>query len=118
MTMKLSDQSLRQRNPEYLSGMNQRALLVVSIVILHDLIELWERLHQNSDNSSRPPSTDSPWERPRSDESGNEADFLTAQSVKLGEKNGAADREKKQKQQSVEPLTSASSTGTTGKRKL
>lgn len=62
--MKLSDHSLRQLDATYLDRLDEEALRLLSVKLLDDLKEARERLNQNSHNSSRPPSSQAPWERP------------------------------------------------------
>lgn len=62
--MKISDHSLRQLDETYLEGLKEEQLLALSVKLLADLKEAREKLNQNSGNSSRPPSSRAPWERP------------------------------------------------------
>lgn len=61
--MHLSDHSLRQLDETYLSSLGEEALRALSVKLLADLKEARERLNQGPDNSSRPPSSRTPWER-------------------------------------------------------
>lgn len=59
--MLLNDHDLRQINAQYLKSLGSAELLGVSIRLLNDLKEARERLNQNPNNSSRPPSSREPW---------------------------------------------------------
>jgi transposase len=61
--MHLSLHSLRQLDQAYLDALDEAALRVLSVKLLEDLNEAWDRLNQGPDNSSRPPSSRAPWER-------------------------------------------------------
>lgn len=62
--MQISDHSLRQFDDAYLERLEEKALRSLSGKLLADLKEARERLNQTSQNSSRPPSSQAPWERP------------------------------------------------------
>ena len=62
--MQISDHSLRQLDDAYLERLEEKALRSLSGRLLADLKAARERLNQNSQNSSRPPSSQAPWERP------------------------------------------------------
>jgi transposase len=49
----------------YLESLEEDALRALSGKLLADLKEARERLNQNSRNSSRPPSREAPWEKPK-----------------------------------------------------
>jgi hypothetical protein len=70
--MHLSPHSLRQIDDAYLQSLEVEALRGLSMRLLADLKEAWDRLNQGPDNSARPPSSRAPWERqgstPESDE--------------------------------------------------
>ena len=61
-TMHLSRHDLAQLDEVYLAGLPEGSLRVLSVKLLIDLKELFERLDQNPSNSSRPPSSRAPWE--------------------------------------------------------
>jgi transposase len=61
--MHLRLHSLRQVDQAYLDALDEAALRVLSVKLLEDLKEAWDRLNQGPDNSSRPPSSRAPWER-------------------------------------------------------
>jgi len=67
--MKLSDHDLLQLTEDELLDLPEDTLRRLSIKLLYDLKEARERLRQNSRTSSRPPSSDLPW-----DKTGNDAD--------------------------------------------
>ena len=61
--MHLRKHDLLQMNDEWLKGLPAERLLEVSKRLLDDVKELHDRLNQNPDNSSRPPTSQAPWER-------------------------------------------------------
>lgn len=60
--MHLSDHSLNQLDEAYVQGLDEARLRGLSLRLLEDLKEARERLRQNPTNSSRPPSSQAPWE--------------------------------------------------------
>ncbi len=69
--MVLKEHDLRQLSEERILELRQKdpdALAALSIRLLQDLKEAWERLNQSPSNSSRPPSSQDPWLRAREDE--------------------------------------------------
>ncbi|NEV60885.1 IS66 family transposase [Thiorhodococcus minor] len=66
--MHLSDHSLNQLDEAYVQSLDEGQLRGLSLRLLDDLKEARERLRQNPSNSSRPPSSRAPWDRPSSDE--------------------------------------------------
>ena len=62
-TMYLSAHSLLQIDDSYLDSLVSEDLLALSKRLLADLKEARERLNQGPSNSSRPPSSQTPWER-------------------------------------------------------
>ena len=61
--MHLCKHDLLQMDDEWLKRLPAELLLEVSRRLLHDVKELHDRLNQNPDNSSRPPTSQAPWER-------------------------------------------------------
>jgi transposase len=61
--MILSDHDLLQLSEEELLELPEEVLRRLSIKLLYDLKEARERLKQTSRNSSRPPSSDLPWDK-------------------------------------------------------
>lgn len=63
--MKLTRHDLTQLDDDYLESLKESPdkLLHLSKSLLHDLKESSDRLNQNSQNSSSPPSSDKPWDR-------------------------------------------------------
>ncbi len=61
--MQLSDRDLSQLDIEELLNLSEEDLRHLSIKLLTDLKEARERLNQNSRNSSRPPSSEAPWDK-------------------------------------------------------
>jgi len=63
--MQLSDHDLSQLDEDQLLDLPEETLRRLSIRLLNDLKEARERLNQNSRNSSRPPSSEAPWDKAR-----------------------------------------------------
>ena len=61
--MKLDRHDLQQLDEDALRRLPEAALRTLSVTLLADLKEAYERLHQTPANSSRPPSSRAPWER-------------------------------------------------------
>jgi hypothetical protein len=61
--MHLSKPDLFQMNNKWLKKLPAEQLLEVSKRLLHGAKELQEQLNQNPDNSSRPPTSQAPWEK-------------------------------------------------------
>ena len=59
--MHLCKHDLFQMNDEWLKKLPAELLLEVSKRLLHDVKELQDRLNQNPDNSSCPPTSQAPW---------------------------------------------------------
>ena len=69
--MKLTAHDLKQMNKSTLARLSPEQLLSISERMLDDLQEAMDRLNQNSNNSSRPPSSTPPWD---SNDTNNSAD--------------------------------------------
>lgn len=80
--MHLSDHSLSQLDEGYVQALDEGRLRGLSLRLLEDLKEARERLRQNPNNSSRPPSSRAPWERPSTEDEeaieAADADAITA----------------------------------------
>jgi transposase len=76
--MLLTDHSLAQLDDASLETLSLAELRPLSKKLLHDLKEARERLNQHPGNSSRPPSSQAPWERGESkeDPEGEEEDVV------------------------------------------
>ena len=61
--MHLNDHSLRQIDDAYLRSLEPEVLYDLSLRLLADLKEAWDRLNEGPENSSRPPSSRALWER-------------------------------------------------------
>lgn len=61
--MQLSDHSLRQIDEEAIRTLPEESVRKLAMKLLADLKEARERLHQDSQNSSRPPGSDAPWDK-------------------------------------------------------
>lgn len=66
--MQLSRHDLSQLDEAYLLGLGEEKLRTLSVKLLADLKATHERLEQNSRNSSRPPSSEAPWEGGQAEE--------------------------------------------------
>ena len=65
--MQLSNQDLSQIDEDELLNLPEEELRRLSIKLLNDLKDARERLSQNSHNSSRPPSSQAPWDKVKTD---------------------------------------------------
>jgi transposase len=72
--MLLNDHDLRQIDETYLKSLGHEEVIRVSLRLLKDLKEARERLNQNPDNSSRPPSSRDPWVVAKIEEADNKID--------------------------------------------
>jgi len=73
--MQLSDRDLSKLDEEDLLNLSEEVLRFLSVHLLNDLKEARERLNLNSRNSSRPPSSEAPWEK---DGDQNESELVEA----------------------------------------
>jgi transposase len=83
----LTDHDLLQLDRDTLSRLDEEALRRLSERLLDDLKEAHDRLNQDSQNSSRPPSSDSPYGRSRRESGVNEP----ADDEAVGEGSGPAE---------------------------
>lgn len=84
--MQLTDHDRFQLDCETLARLDEAALRNLSGRLLEDLKEARDRLNQDSRNSSRPPSSDSPYQRPRRESVERDA---ADEEMKEGEAGGA-----------------------------
>ena len=63
MSVNFSNHDLLQINDDYLDSLLQNDLVVISKRLLRDLKIAREKINQNPNNSSAPPSTRKPWEK-------------------------------------------------------
>jgi transposase len=75
--MHLRKHDLLQMDDEWLKKLPAELLLEVSKRLLHDVKELQDRLNESPTNSSRPPTSRAPWEKPRDPAEGKEASAET-----------------------------------------
>lgn len=66
--MQLSNQDLSQIDEDDLLDLPEEELRRLSIKLLNDLKDARERISQNSHNSSRPPSSEAPWDKAKTDD--------------------------------------------------
>ncbi len=52
---------LAQMGPDHFASLDHQTLIKVACRLHETAVELWERVHQNSQNTSRPPSSDDPF---------------------------------------------------------
>lgn len=83
--MHLSDHSLSQLDEAYVQTLDAGQWRGLSLRLLEDLKEARERLRQNPNNSSRPPSSRAPWERPPAGDEEADATTLTEDKQAPGE---------------------------------
>ena len=62
--MRLTDFDLKQMDEKYLAARTQEQLMRLSARLLEDLKEARDRLNRTPGNSSMPPSSQAPWDRP------------------------------------------------------
>lgn len=72
--MNFDKDDLRQFTPGYLKTLPPERVVFLFDQLKEDLFRLIDRLNQNSTNSSRPPSSQSPWERASSSSSSSRAE--------------------------------------------
>jgi hypothetical protein len=58
---RLHKEDLAQMGPEYFGSLDKPELVNVATRLLETAVELWEQAHQDSHNSSKPPSSDNPY---------------------------------------------------------
>ncbi len=68
MKKRFNPDDLNQISAESLSKMNKSDLIVLALRLRDFCIDLYERVNQDSSNSSRPPSTDSPYKSKKASE--------------------------------------------------
>ncbi len=79
--MLLSNQDLSQIDEDELLNLSEEELRPLSIKLLNDLKDARERLSQNSHNSSRPPSSETPWDKAPTEPSNNQTQEQTDKST-------------------------------------
>lgn len=62
LRMLVSDKDLRKLDDAHLKALSHEQLLAISMRLSRDLKEARDRMNQNPGNSSRPPSSQAPWE--------------------------------------------------------
>ena len=112
--MQLSNHDLSQLDEDELLNLPEEVLRRLSIRLLNDLKEARERLNQNSRNSSRPPSSEAPWDKAPTDQESNEASTEQEKEVETEEPSKNPDEvasntrpepgPQKDNQDSTEPL--------------
>ena len=84
---RLNKDDLAQMNKDYFQSLEKPRLVEVAANLHQLAIEQWEKLEQNSQNSSRPPSTDNPYQ---SKTRNKENSSLTSESNQEREKESPA----------------------------
>ena len=79
--MKLSDSDLQQLDPAWALGLGPVQKDKLLVTLIDDLKEARERLGANSQNSSRPPRTNAPWESVAGTETQAEESQTSAEAV-------------------------------------
>ncbi len=103
MSLSLSDHDIRQIDRDYMESLDKRTLLNLAAKLLEDLKETRERLNQNPQNSSRPPSSTEPWvvaqleEDPEDEEESNLGDTADSSDPSGEEKTDEKKKDKSRK---------------------
>jgi hypothetical protein len=100
--MQLSVHDLKQLDEERILSLRTERLQTLSLKLLADLKEAHDRLNQDPENSSRPPSSRAPWERADADMQGD--------GYKDDGKRFEADGEGEEEAQTNDPQTQATDT--------
>ena len=89
--MRLTDWDLQQIDATFLRLLSWSSLLALIVMLVDDLKEARDRLNQNSRNSSRPPSSEPPWQGDGpSDESAQDAQNPIGAQTSEGANNEAS----------------------------
>lgn len=108
---RLSKEDLAQINRPYLESLDPDRLLDVAWNLRQGAVEFLERLEQNSRNSSRPPSSDSPFDKPnQGDEPRPDSDDQSTSESE--ESSRSADREQNNAEEAPEQEDTADSSAT------
>ncbi len=97
--MQLSNQDLSQIDEDELLNLPEEELRHLSIKLLNDLKDARERLSQNSRNSSRPPSSETPWDKAATEPSNDQAQEETGNPTKTEDSTKPRPPAKKDQQQ-------------------
>ncbi len=91
MKPKFTIEDLNQINKESLDRLRKHELIELTFRLRSFTIELYERLNTNSTNSSKPPSSDSPFDKNKKNkESANKSNCTAADQA--GENSGNSDQ--------------------------
>ncbi|WP_349432456.1 DUF6444 domain-containing protein [Methylomarinum sp. Ch1-1] len=101
--MQLSNQDLSQIDEDELLNLPEEELRYLSIKLLNDLKEARERLSQNSRNSSRPPSSEAPWDKAATDNTNDQEQTEIDKSAETEDTVTPPSPSKKDQQQSADP---------------
>ncbi len=119
--MQLSDHDLQQIDEDYIRPLMEDKLRVLALKLATDLKEARDRLNQNPENSSRPPSTRAPWERAHQDEDEDEDEPASeeepAEDIEETEQQEANTEEKPQEPSREKADAGNGKPGKPGKRK-
>ena len=88
---RLRKQDIVEMDRAQLETLDHARLLGVAWELRELCLELWERLDQDSHNSSKPPSSDSPYKKRRKDETLNDGVDVSASSTVNSEKESATE---------------------------
>ncbi len=61
---RLDKEDLAQMTRDYFQSLDKESLVEVAFNLRSLAVEQWEKLQQNSENSSKPPSSDNPYSNP------------------------------------------------------
>jgi len=93
--MLLYKDDLAQMGPDYFASLDHQTLVKVACRLHETAVELLERVHQNSQNTSRPPSSDDPFVKPRIQEgsktSGGDIDIPSGKNMRSDSKSKRAE---------------------------
>ena len=123
--MWLSDHDLKQIDEDYVRTLEADKLRGLCLKVLADLKETRDRLNQNPENSSRPPSTRAPWERRPQDEEDDGEEEPVGEEEPIADEEPAEDHEEteqeevntEEKSQESSEETGNGKPGKPGKRK-
>ena len=105
--MHLKKRDLLQMDDEWLRKLPPEVLFEVSKRLLSDVKELQDRLNQNPDNSSRPPTSQAPWQRSSSESK----QAVSAECEVIDAEDASKEAQKEEKKETTEKKPNPSSSG-------
>ncbi len=94
--MRLTDFDLRQMDESYLAARTPEQLMRLSTRLLEDLKEARDRLNRTPGNSSMPPSSQAPWDKPRAQLDDEDAPETAEQAQGPAQDDGMPERQEPQ----------------------